>query len=271
MVASPLVVIFHHDRRADLARPSRPGGERRASACTASAGLRDVFRLPGPVAAPPLRLLGRPDLGGTPYPIRARAREPRPAGQRRCTSTTRGRSEHLYAHFRPAGDGERRRVPVMQDAGADARRAVRAAAVGARGGAAGPARAAAEVWTALWRVARAAGAAERRAGPGTRRSHGDRAHRGEPGRPLTVPGDRPRRGRLAQPPDPAVPRGDRADGRRATSARRRMERARHLLRAIDAVDPGDRRVGRDPRPAGVQQGLPPRAGRLAAGGPERML
>ncbi|MGW2518936.1 helix-turn-helix domain-containing protein [Streptomyces sp. NPDC001617] len=61
-------------------------------------------------------------------------------------------SQHLYAHFRLRGEGERRRVPVMQDAGADA------AVLGAllrhtvTAGTQSPARAAAELWTVLWRT-----------------------------------------------------------------------------------------------------------------------
>ncbi|MEU6713379.1 helix-turn-helix transcriptional regulator [Nonomuraea sp. NPDC046802] len=65
----------------------------------------------------------------------------------------RGRSEHLYAHFRLPGDADRHVVAVMRDAGdqapiiaASLRQAI-AAVPGAR------ARAAAEVWTVLWRVA----------------------------------------------------------------------------------------------------------------------
>ncbi|MEV4358329.1 helix-turn-helix transcriptional regulator [Nonomuraea sp. NPDC049625] len=65
----------------------------------------------------------------------------------------RGRSEHLYAHFRLPGGDERRVVPVMRDAGdqapliaASLRQAI-AAVPDTR------ARASAEVWTVLWRIA----------------------------------------------------------------------------------------------------------------------
>ncbi|WP_374209731.1 helix-turn-helix domain-containing protein [Glycomyces sp. TRM65418] len=64
----------------------------------------------------------------------------------------RGPSEHRYAHFKLRGEGTARAVPVMRDPGpagpalAEAlRRAVAAAP-------ATPARAAAEVWTVLWRL-----------------------------------------------------------------------------------------------------------------------
>lgn len=65
----------------------------------------------------------------------------------------RGRSEHLYAHFRLPGAGERRAVPVMRDAGDQAPvigAALRQAIAAVPGT---PARASAEVWAALWRVA----------------------------------------------------------------------------------------------------------------------
>ena len=63
------------------------------------------------------------------------------------------RCEHLYTHFRLPGNGERRRLPVMQSAGADVtvlrgllRHTIAAIAES-------PARASAELWTALWRTA----------------------------------------------------------------------------------------------------------------------
>jgi AraC-like DNA-binding protein len=65
----------------------------------------------------------------------------------------RDRSEHLFAHFELPSDGERLTVPVMQDAGPQApvladliQRAVAAAPHNS-------ARAAAELWTVLWRIA----------------------------------------------------------------------------------------------------------------------
>ncbi|MFD7551932.1 helix-turn-helix domain-containing protein [Streptomyces sp. NPDC059816] len=68
----------------------------------------------------------------------------------------RGRSEHLYAHFALPGSGPAGQaidVPLMQDAGAEAPALGtllhRAVVVAPRN----PARAAAELWTALWRIA----------------------------------------------------------------------------------------------------------------------
>ncbi|MCF6475969.1 helix-turn-helix domain-containing protein [Nonomuraea sp. MG754425] len=65
----------------------------------------------------------------------------------------RGRSEHLYAHFRLPGGGDPRTVPVMRDAGDQAPGlgvALRQAVAAVPGT---PARASAEVWSVLWRVA----------------------------------------------------------------------------------------------------------------------
>jgi AraC-like DNA-binding protein len=65
----------------------------------------------------------------------------------------RGRSEHLYAHFALPGSGPALDVPLVQDAGAEAPALGtllhRAVVVAPRN----PARAAAELWTALWRIA----------------------------------------------------------------------------------------------------------------------
>jgi AraC-like DNA-binding protein len=64
-----------------------------------------------------------------------------------------GRSEHLFAHFRPEPSGDAVTVPVVRDAGpaaagiSDLMRAAIAASPG------GSPRPAAEVWAALWRVA----------------------------------------------------------------------------------------------------------------------
>lgn len=68
------------------------------------------------------------------------------------------RCEHLYAHFRLPGNGDRRRLPVMQSAGSEVAvlRGLLRHAIAAN--AQSPARASAELWTALWRVAGLPGA-----------------------------------------------------------------------------------------------------------------
>ncbi|MEU9161422.1 AraC family transcriptional regulator [Streptomyces sp. NPDC048424] len=77
----------------------------------------------------------------------------------------RGRSEHLYVHLRLPGAGEPVALPVVQDAGARTPafsevllRAIAAAP-------SSPRRADAEVWSALWRLAELAEPAGRDSGP----------------------------------------------------------------------------------------------------------
>ncbi|WP_419992365.1 AraC family transcriptional regulator [Streptomyces boninensis] len=81
-----------------------------------------------------------------------------------------GRSEHLYAHLRepdPAAGGAPTTIPVMQDAGAQTPVLTDLLQAAVTSWAAAPARAAAEVWTALWRVA----GLGRRSSSGTVRPH----------------------------------------------------------------------------------------------------
>ncbi|WP_405062259.1 helix-turn-helix domain-containing protein [Kribbella sp. NBC_01505] len=65
----------------------------------------------------------------------------------------RGRSEHLYAHFRPAAVGAPSHVPVVQDAGDAAPLLTGLLRSAIEASPSGSARVAAEVWTALWRIA----------------------------------------------------------------------------------------------------------------------
>ncbi|MEU9702267.1 helix-turn-helix transcriptional regulator [Streptomyces sp. NPDC047981] len=77
----------------------------------------------------------------------------------------RGRSEHLYAHLRLPGAGDRADVPVVQDAGARtpdlSELLLRAIALAPRS----PRRADAEVWSVLWELAELAEPAGREKGP----------------------------------------------------------------------------------------------------------
>ena len=112
---------------------------------------RDVFRLPDLWQ---LHLYGySADLtvGGTTYAVSPGYVSLTPAGVQ-VEFDYRGRSEHLFAHFRPRLVGDPSYVPVVQDAGTAApvlsdllRSAIGAAPSGS-------ARVVAEVWTALWRV-----------------------------------------------------------------------------------------------------------------------
>lgn len=139
-----------------------------------------------------------------------------------------GPSEHLFAHLKLARSGPAQLVPVVQQAGAEVpllsdllRHAVTAAA-------GVPARAAAEVWTVLWRVAGLGSAAA-----------GDRPHaavaaalayiEANLGAPLTVPAV----ARIADVSPTHLARLFRAQTGETVVGylrRRRLHRARHLLR-----------------------------------------
>ncbi|QKW10447.1 helix-turn-helix transcriptional regulator [Streptomyces sp. NA04227] len=113
---------------------------------------RDVFRLPDLWQLHVYGYVADLTVDAAGYAVRPGRVSVIPPG-RRVEYHYRGRSEHLYAHFALADDGEPTRVPLIQDMGAEApvltdlvNRAVAAAPHS-------PARVSAEVWAALWRVA----------------------------------------------------------------------------------------------------------------------
>ncbi|GAA5121070.1 AraC family transcriptional regulator [Pseudonocardia adelaidensis] len=114
--------------------------------------LHDVFRLPDLWQ---LHLYGYSadvTIGGRTYAVAPGWVSFVPAGVEVRFDYT-GRSEHLFAHFRPEECGEPQTVPVARDAGpaaAGLSELLRAAIAAWPGGSA---RTAAEVWTALWRIA----------------------------------------------------------------------------------------------------------------------
>ncbi|MER6712940.1 MULTISPECIES: AraC family transcriptional regulator [unclassified Streptomyces] len=117
-----------------------------------SAGPHEVFRLPHLWQLHLYGYSGTLEFGGARHPIRPGHLSLVPPGTEVHFHYDAPRCEHLYAHFRLPGDGERRRVPVMRDAGADAamlsgllRQTIRASAQS-------PSRASAELWTVLWRT-----------------------------------------------------------------------------------------------------------------------
>jgi AraC family transcriptional regulator len=120
--------------------------------------LHDVFRLPDLWQ---LHLYGYSaalTIGGTTYPVAPGWVSFVPAGVQVRFDYT-GRSEHLFAHFRPGNGGEPVEVPVVRDAGpaaAGLSELLRAAITASPGGSP---RTAAEVWTALWRIAQLPGPA----------------------------------------------------------------------------------------------------------------
>ncbi len=113
--------------------------------------LRDVFRLPDLWQLHVYAYSADLKVAGTTYSVAPGYVSLTPAGTQ-VQFDYRGRSEHLYAHFRPVVTGEPSYVPVVQDAGDAApvlsgllRSAVEASPSGS-------ARMTAEVWTALWRI-----------------------------------------------------------------------------------------------------------------------
>ncbi|MFG2754950.1 helix-turn-helix domain-containing protein [Streptomyces wuyuanensis] len=115
-------------------------------------GPTDVFRLPDLWQLHLYRYTADLHVDGEPHAIRPGYVSLVPPGAE-VRYRYRGRSEHLYAHLRLPGDGDPVAVPVVQDAGAltpaFSELLLRAIASAPRG----PRRADAEVWSALWRLA----------------------------------------------------------------------------------------------------------------------
>ncbi|WP_350280832.1 helix-turn-helix domain-containing protein [Kribbella sp. HUAS MG21] len=115
-------------------------------------GRRDVFRLPDLWQLHLYNYSAELTLLGKTYSVAPGHVSLTPAGTQ-VQFDYRGRSEHLYAHFRPVVAGDPSYVPVVQDAGEAApllssllRSAIEASPSGGS-------RTTAEVWTALWRIA----------------------------------------------------------------------------------------------------------------------
>jgi AraC family transcriptional regulator len=114
--------------------------------------LHDVFRLPDLWQLHLYGYSAEVTIGGRGYAVAPGWVSFVPAGVEVRFDYT-GRSEHLFAHFRPAAGGEPLAVPVVRDAGpaaAGLSELLRAAIAASPGGSP---RTAAEVWTALWRIA----------------------------------------------------------------------------------------------------------------------
>lgn len=193
-----------------------------------TASLRDVFRLPDLWQLHLYRYAAELTVDGVTHAIRPGRVSLVPPGAV-VQFRYRGRSEHLYAHLELRPIGEPLTVPVMQDAGAETRMISdllqQAVAVHPRS----PARAASEVWAALWRVAELAApvgaAAQPHAATAAAIAHIE-AHLAEP---LTVPGVAAAAG-VSHNHLIRLIRAATGDTVVAYIRRRRMERARHLLR-----------------------------------------
>ncbi|MEU5042349.1 AraC family transcriptional regulator [Streptomyces griseorubiginosus] len=220
----------------DLALDLPPRVENAGVGVHGSAGPHEVFRLPRLWQLHLYGYSGTLGLGGTRHPIRPGHVSLVPPDTEVHFHYDSARCEHLYAHFRLPGEGERRRVPVMQDAGAEAgvlggllRQAVAA-------GTQSKARAAAELWTVLWRTTGLTAAESR---PGSRHpalrtavAYIEEHLAG----PLTVPAV----ARAAGVSHTHLTRLFREDTGRTVVAyirRRRMDRARHLLVASTLAIP----------------------------------
>ncbi|MCK1815274.1 AraC family transcriptional regulator [Streptomyces sp. XM4011] len=125
------------------------------------AGHTDVFRLPDLWQLHLYRYEAGLTVAGTAHAIRPGRVSIVPPGAV-CRYDYRGRSEHLYAHLRLPATGEPRTVPVVQDAGPELPTLSTLMHQAVAAWPSTPARAAAEIWTALWRVAHLAPAARGR-------------------------------------------------------------------------------------------------------------
>jgi AraC family transcriptional regulator len=190
----------------------------------------DVFRLPDLWQLHLYRYEADLTVDGTPHAIR-------PGGVSLVPPATTvryrylGRSEHLYAHLRLPATGEPLTVPVMQDAGPElpTLSALMLQAVAA--GPSAPVRAVAEIWAALWRVAHLTPPAPQgdRHGPHpavTAAIAHIEAHLADP---LTVPGVARAAG-VSHNHLTRLFRAATGDTVVAYIRRRRLDRARHLLR-----------------------------------------
>ncbi|MFI1393656.1 helix-turn-helix domain-containing protein [Streptomyces sp. NPDC020681] len=197
-------------------------------------GPHDVFRLAGLWQLHLYGYEGELVLGGTVHRIRPGRVSLIPPGEE-AHFHYRGRSEHLYAHVSLFDSGARHTVPVMQDAGAGAPllSALLRGGVTAMPGL--PAKAAAAAWAALWQVVELSTTARAEGPPpavAAAMAHIE-AHLAEP---LTVP----EIARAAGVSHNHLTRLFRAETGLTVVAhvrRRRLERARHLLRASTLAIP----------------------------------
>jgi AraC-like DNA-binding protein len=115
-------------------------------------GPRDVFRLPDLWQLHLYNYSAELTLLGQTFSVAPGYVSLTPAGTQ-VRFDYRGRSEHLYAHFRPVVAGEPSYVPVVQDAGEAAPLLSRLLRSAIESSPSGSSRTTAEVWTALWRIA----------------------------------------------------------------------------------------------------------------------
>jgi AraC-like DNA-binding protein len=187
--------------------------------------LRDVFQLPDLWQLHVYNYSAQLTLAGTTYAVAPGHVSLTPAGSIVQFDYT-GRSEHLYAHFRPQLVGEPSHVPVVQDAGDAAPLLSSLLRSAIESSPSGSARTTAEIWTALWRIADLSSSSEQTGHPAVAAAI---AHiEAYLAQPLTVPG----LARLAGISHNHLTRLFQAETGSSVIAylrRRRMARAHHLL------------------------------------------
>jgi AraC-like DNA-binding protein len=116
----------------------------------------DTFRLPDLWSLHLYSYVAELAVDGTSHPIRPGSVSlVPPAAQSHYRY--RGPSEHLYVHFRLVDRGVRQQIPVMQAAGVETPALTAHLQQALTAYARSPARATAEIWAALWRVAQLTG------------------------------------------------------------------------------------------------------------------
>ncbi|MFB6721736.1 helix-turn-helix domain-containing protein [Kribbella sp. NPDC056345] len=113
--------------------------------------LRDTFQLPDLWQLHLYTYSADLTVAGTTYAVAPGYVSLTPAGSL-VQFDYRGRSEHLYAHFRPSAVGEPSYLPVVQDAGTTAPLLTALMRSALEASPSGSARVAAEVWTVLWHL-----------------------------------------------------------------------------------------------------------------------
>jgi AraC family transcriptional regulator len=118
-----------------------------------TSGPEDVFRVPELWQLHLYDYEAELEVGGTVHPISPRGVSLVPPDTE-VRYRYRGRSEHRYVHLRLASTGATESIPLMQDAGTAVPSLAEMFDNAITGAAETPAGASAEVWAALWRIAR---------------------------------------------------------------------------------------------------------------------
>lgn len=188
---------------------------------------RDVFRLPDMWQLHLYRYSAELSFEGSSYAIRPGRVSLIPPGAQ-VQFLYRGRSEHLYAHLRMSAAGQPRSVPVMQEAGAETPQLTELFAQAVAAWPDTPARATADIWAALWRIAQL-GVTTAGGGPHAAVAKALAYIASNLAGPLSVP-DIARAAGVSHNHLTRLFRAETGDTVVAHIRRRRLERARHLLR-----------------------------------------